>query len=57
MLRKGHGGLYEAPTKEKSERLRGDGDKIKFIDLQFERWQDVTPQGQWELPIANAYDG
>ena len=26
--------------KEKSGRLRGEGDKIKFIDLRFERWQD-----------------
>ena len=43
MMRKGHGGLYKAPTKEerKSERLRGEGDKIKFIDLKFERWQVV----------------
>ena len=27
--------------KEKSERLRGDGDEIMFIDLRFERWQVV----------------
>ena len=25
--------------KEESERLGGDGDQIKFIDLKFERWQ------------------
>ena len=25
--------------KEESERLRGDKDPIKFIDLRFERWQ------------------
>ena len=25
--------------KEKSERLREEGDQIKFIDLRFERWQ------------------
>ena len=25
--------------KEKSEQLRGERDKIKFIDLRFERWQ------------------
>ena len=25
--------------KEKSERLRGERDQIKFIDLRFERWQ------------------
>ena len=24
--------------KEESERLRGEGDQIKFIDLRFERW-------------------
>ena len=32
MLGKGHGGLYKAPTKEerRSERLTGEGDKIKF---------------------------
>ena len=27
--------------KEESKRLRGEGDKIKFIDLRFERWQVV----------------
>ena len=27
--------------KEESERLRGEGDKIKFIDLRFETWQVV----------------
>ena len=27
--------------KEESERLRGDGDKINFIDLGFKRWQVV----------------
>ena len=27
--------------KEESERLRGEGDKVKFIDLRFERWQVV----------------
>ena len=41
MLRKGHGGLYKAPTREESERLRGERDQIKFIDLRFERWQVV----------------
>ena len=25
--------------KEESERLRGERDQIKFIDLEFERWQ------------------
>ena len=33
------GGLYEAPTKEESERLRGEGDQVKFIDFRFERGQ------------------
>ena len=27
--------------KEESEWLRGEGDKIKFVDLRFERWQVV----------------
>ena len=27
--------------KEDSERLRGERDQIKFIDLRFERWQIV----------------
>ena len=39
MLRKGHGGLCKAPTKEESEKLRGERDQIKFIRLRFERWQ------------------
>ena len=44
MLRKGHGGLYKAPTKEerrKRKAKRGERDQIKFIDLRFERWQVV----------------
>ena len=28
-------------TKEESERLRGEGDQIKFIDVRFGRWQIV----------------
>ena len=28
-------------NKERSERIRGEGDQIKFIDLRFERWQVV----------------
>ena len=28
-------------TKEESERLRGERDQIRFIDLRFERWQVV----------------
>ena len=27
--------------KEESERFRGEGDRIKFIDLRVERWQVV----------------
>ena len=27
--------------KEESERLRGERDQIKLIDLTFERWQDL----------------
>ena len=27
--------------KEESERVRGERDRIKFIDLRFERWQVV----------------
>ena len=42
MLKKGHGGLHKARTKEeRSERLIGVRDQIKFIDLRFERWQVV----------------
>ena len=43
MLGKGLGGLYKAPTEEKEEgeRLRGERDQIKFVDLRFERWQVV----------------
>ena len=40
-LRKGRGDLYKVPIKEESERLRGERDQIKFIDLRFERWQIV----------------
>ena len=32
---------YKKPQqqkKEESERLRGEGDQIKFLDLGFERW-------------------
>ena len=35
---------YTKPQRGKkgdSERLRGGGDQIKFIDLRFERWQVV----------------
>ena len=40
MLRKGHGGLYKAPTKE--ERRKRAAKRIeRYIDLIFERWQVV----------------
>ena len=35
---------YKKPQqkkKEESERLKGERDQIKFIDLRFERWQVV----------------
>ena len=42
MLMKRHSGLYKAPTKkEESERLRGEEDQIRFIDLRFEKRQVV----------------
>ena len=34
--------------KEKRERLRGERDQIKFIDLGFERWQVVRFREQEE---------
>ena len=33
--------LPQQRKKEESERLRGERDQIKFIDLGFERWQVV----------------
>ena len=33
--------LSQRRKKEDSERLRGERDQIKFIDLRFERWQAV----------------
>ena len=45
MLGKCQGGLYctkpRQRKKKESERLRGVGDQIKFIDLRFERWRVV----------------
>ena len=32
--------------KEESERLRGERDQIKFIDLGFERWQVQTQESK-----------
>ena len=39
MLRKGHGGQYKAQQERKKKAK--ERDQIKFIDLQFERWQVV----------------
>ena len=39
--------------REKSKRLRGEGDQIKFIDLGFERWQVVRfrkARGRIDVP-------
>ena len=41
MVGQDHGGLYKAPTIKGNERLRGEGDKMQFIDLIFERGQVV----------------
>ena len=43
MLGKGHGGLYNASTKEerRKQKAKRERDQIKFIDLRFERWQVV----------------
>ena len=41
MLRKGHGCLYKAPPNEERRRRKIERDRIKFIDLRFERWQVV----------------
>ena len=41
MLGKDRGGIYKAPAKEENERLRGERDQIKLIDLRFERGQVV----------------
>ena len=32
---------HQQRKKEESERIRGEEDQIKFIDLRFERWQVV----------------
>ena len=38
--------------KEKSERLRGESDQIKFIDLGFERWQVVRfRKAKWRQDV------
>ena len=33
--------MLQQRKKEESERLRGGRDQIKFIDLEFERWQNA----------------
>ena len=55
MLGKGHGGPYNASTKEerRNEKLRGERDQIKFIDLGFERLQVVRfrkARGRQDVP-------
>ena len=46
--------------KEESEKLRGERDQIKFIDLRFERWQFVRfrkARRRQEVPqIACSWD-
>ena len=49
MLRKGYGGLYKAQQRKKEEREQlMYRDKIKFINLRFERWQVVGSGKQQE---------
>ena len=44
--------------KKDSERLRGEGDQIKFIDLGFERWQVVeSRKGERDYKDGNARQG
>ena len=63
MLRKGHDGLYKAPSKEgrgKRRAKRSERDLIKFSDLRYEIWQVVRfkkarrrqefPQIMWNHP-------
>ena len=56
MLEDGHGGPYKAPTKKKERRKRKakrERDRIKFIDLRFERWQVVgfgKARGRQDVP-------
>ena len=49
MVRKGSGGEYKAlpqpPTKQESDRLRGEGDRIKLIGFRLVWWQLV---GFWK---------
>ena len=35
-VEKRHDALYKTQTKEESEKLRGEGDQIKSIDIRFE---------------------
>ena len=48
--------VYTKPQqrkKEESDRLRGKRDKVKFIDLRFERWQVVgfrKGRGRQDVP-------
>ena len=49
---------YTMPQQRKkgeSERLRGEGDEIKYIDLGFERWQAVRfrkARGRQDVPLV-----
>ena len=53
MLRKGHGGLYNASTRKKkeSERLKGDTDQIKTIGSI--RWTNSSQDGKWGIHLTS----
>ena len=64
MLKKGHCCLHKAlkRKKEESERLRGEGDWIKFLHLRFERRQVVRfrqprRRQEWHLFASFHNDG
>ena len=45
--------MPQSRKKEESERLRGERDQIKFIDLGFQRWQVVgfrKARGRQDVP-------
>ena len=58
MLGKGHGGLSKAPTKkEESERLRVEGDQVKFVDLRFElNSLDIKQDNPLQFLSSDVYD-
>ena len=41
--------LTQSPDTGRNERLRGEGDQIKFIDLGFQRWQ-VCTELKYQVP-------